>query len=676
LRNLADEILQDISGQRSFFYVGDVKQAIYGWRGGNARLFGKILEQYRGQIEQVPLSVSFRSCQTVIDTVNRVFASLPDDQLPQQAVADWKKVWQEHRCQPDAVPARGYAALLEPPCDGGDFKPTAEDRYRVVAHLLNEIKPLERGLSAAILVRTNNAGKYIVDFLRSQCPGMPVVHEGRAAIKDNPVVAVLLSLVKFAAHPGDTFAWRHLQMSPLNGYFAKRGLQRDDLPLLLLREIQTHGFQDFVRSWGARLDAAQQLDNFGRKRLNDLVNAAGEFDSTGSIACADFLRFIDNYQLHELGSDTAVRVMTVHQSKGLGFDIVILPDLQGNNMARAGHPDFVIARDPTTDRPLWALKTPRAVIAERDTILAEQLQRANEAACFDELCVLYVALTRAKQGLYMVTAFPGKTARALTPAAFLKSQLAGDPRPICGQATKIGGEHVTCIYQAGERDWYLKAPAEARPAQRPQLLELPRGFGKQPSLRRSLLGVSPSTIERRESRADALFTHAAHDSIELGRAIHELFAKVSWLDEVDTGDLVQQWRDASRLSGEIARRAVEQFRRAVDSVEVRQALSRPEGNIVLWREKHFEIVLEDQWITGVFDRVTITQDSAGSPLQATILDFKSNEITDDGELANTAEHYRPQLLLYGKALSRMLQVDPARIKLQLLFTCAGKIHTL
>ena len=58
LRNLADEILQDSSGQRSFFYVGDVKQAIYGWRGGNARLFGKILQQYEGQIEQIPLDAS------------------------------------------------------------------------------------------------------------------------------------------------------------------------------------------------------------------------------------------------------------------------------------------------------------------------------------------------------------------------------------------------------------------------------------------------------------------------------------------------------------------------------------------------------------------------------------------------------------------------------------------
>ena len=99
LGNLADEILQDASGQRSFFYVGDVKQAIYGWRGGNARLFGKILEQYEGHIEQTPLSISFRSCQAVIDTINRIFGTLSNDQLPQQAIGEWEKIWQEHNCQ-------------------------------------------------------------------------------------------------------------------------------------------------------------------------------------------------------------------------------------------------------------------------------------------------------------------------------------------------------------------------------------------------------------------------------------------------------------------------------------------------------------------------------------------------------------------------------------------------
>lgn len=676
LRNLADEILQDASGGRSFFYVGDVKQAIYGWRGGNARLFGKILEQYQGQIEQIPLSVSFRSCQAVIDTVNRVFGRFPDDQLLPQAVAEWEKIWQEHRCQTDVVAGHGHVALLEPHCHNGEGKPTAEDRYHVVVNLLNQMKPLDRGLSVAILVRTNEAGKDIVDFLRSECRGMPIIHEGRAAIKDNPAVSVLLALVKFAAHPGDTFAWRHLQMSPLNKYFAKHRLNRDDLPLLLLREIQTHGFQAFMRRWGARLNAVQQLDDFGRKRLNDLINAAGEFGRTAGRGCNDFLRFIDNYQLHELGTDNAVRVMTIHQSKGLGFDIVILPDLERGNMTKAGHPDFVIARDLGTDRPLWALKMPRAIIAESDPVLATQVQKENQTACFGALCLLYVALTRAKQGLYMVACFPGKGSRVVTPAALLKIQLAGDPRPTSGPAIQISGEEVTCLYETGEREWYIKAPSRPQPVKPAEPPELSTEFGTYPSLRRRLLGVSPSTIEGREIRADLLFAHVTHDSVEFGQAIHELFEKVSWIDEVDIEDLIRDWQETSYASEEMRRRAVEQFRQALASPEVRQVLSRPSGDVALWREKHFEIVLEDQWITGVFDRVTISQDANGKPLRAIILDFKSNEITNDAELASTAEHFRPQLSLYGRALSRILQIDPAQVTLQLLFTCAGKVYKI
>ncbi|PIU56827.1 MAG: hypothetical protein COS88_02415, partial [Chloroflexi bacterium CG07_land_8_20_14_0_80_51_10] len=227
LRNLADEILQDTSSQRSFFYVGDVKQAVYGWRGGNARIFSKILDQYGDQIEQRPLNTSFRSCQPVIDTVNRVFSNLPAELL-QGAIREWERIWQPHESQKDAVPEHGYVALLEPPCQHGEVKPTDEDRYGIVAQLLKDIDPLSRGLSVAILVRTNENGKSIVDFLRRECSGMNIIHEGRGSVEDNPVVSLLLSLVKFAAHPGDTFAWRHLQMSPLRDYFAQEGLDRKD----------------------------------------------------------------------------------------------------------------------------------------------------------------------------------------------------------------------------------------------------------------------------------------------------------------------------------------------------------------------------------------------------------------------------------------------------------------
>jgi len=410
--------------------------------------------------------------------------------------------------------------------------------------------------------------------------------------------------------------------------------------------------------------------------LQDLIDAAGEFDRSGGSGCNDFLRFIDGYQFHELAAENAVRVMTIHQSKGLGFDIVILPDLQSDSIAKVGKPALLVARDAGTDRPLWTLKTPPGTIAGSDPALAEQLQRYDEIACFDELCLLYVALTRARQAMYMVTGFPGKSSEMMSPAALLKTRLAGDPRPTGGPVIEITGEQFTCLYQTGERDWYLKTLSKAQPAPLARQPELPKEYGRHPSLRRRLLGVSPSMIEGREVRADLLFTHVTHDSMELGKAVHELFEKVSWINETDVEALIREWQQASSAPQETRQRAVEQFRQAMASDEIGQVLSRPEGDVSLWREKHFEIVLEDQWITGVFDRVTIVRAPDGRPLHASILDFKSNETADDAELADIAEYYRPQLLLYGKALSRMLQIDASQVKLQLLFTCPGKVYRL
>ncbi len=140
--------------------------------------------------------------------------------------------------------------------------------------------------------------------------------------------------------------------------------------------------------------------------------------------------------------------------------------------------------------------------------------------------------------------------------------------------------------------------------------------------------------------------------------------------------MIEEWQDGSSAPAEIKQRAAAQFRQSMASGEVRQVLSRPEGDVSLWREKHFEIVLEDQWITGVFDRVTIVRGPDGRPLRATILDFKSNEVADDAELAGLTEHYRPQLRLYGKALARMLRIDPSQVTLRLLFTYSGKVATL
>lgn len=676
LRNLADEILQDNSGERSFFYVGDTKQAIYGWRGGNARLFDQILDYYREAIYLSHLSTSFRSCQAVIDTVNRIFGDIPAGFLPEEAVAQWRRSWQEHRCEQGAVPEHGYSAILEPLSDEGNLKPTDEDRYRLVAALLKEIDPLSKGLSVAVLMRTNNSGRNMVDYLRRECSGLRIVHEGRAFIQDNPVVAVLLSLVKFAAHPGDTFAWRHLQMSPLRQHFAVERLNRSNLPLILMRQIQTGGFQSLIRYWGAQLDAVHPLDDFGCKRLDELIAAAIEFDQDDSRDVNAFLRFVELYEIHDLATDDSVRVMTIHQSKGLGFDIVIVPDLQSGNMAEGGQANFALARDPLTGRPSWALEMPRRIIAENDAVLKEQLAVANQTAAFDALCLVYVALTRARQGLYMITSFPGKSAKLLTPAAFLKQRLTGNAKAVTGKEVTVGGEDFLCLYETGDSNWHHRARERRRPVSGVPPVELTSAFSQYVSRRQRLVHVQPSKRSEIEQKAGALFAPEARDGRDIGAAIHELLYRVSWLEETDLEAIIEEWGGKTEIRDGLKQKAIERFRWVVTRPDVRRILTRPSGGVTLWREKRFEVVLGDRWLSGAFDRVAILRDGEGRTPKATIYDFKSDVVSAVSDMATLAERYRPQMVLYRSALARMLSLSPGRISLKLLFTHAGKVHDL
>ncbi len=671
IENLADEIIQDRSGERSFFYVGDVKQAIYGWRGGNAQLFGKVLNRYPNLIEQTTLSTSFRSCQPVIDTVNQVFGRLPAS-LPASVVRRWEAVWEEHQCQADFVPGEGYTALLEPVYSGGD-KPRDADLHHLLGRLIAEIDPLSRGLSTAILVRSNESGRRIVDFLRNECPLLPVIHEGKASIKDNPVVVLMLSLIKFAAHPGDTLAWRHLQMSPLNTYFEIQGLSRRDLPLQLIDEIQAaNGFADFIRHWGNVLHSRYPLDDFGKKRLRELIDAANEFAAFNEPDCSLFLHFIDNYQIHDSASDEAIRVMTIHQSKGLGFDIVILPDLQGDNITRAKNSDFILARNPVSADPEWALHMPRKIIAEADPTLAVQLERNDESACFDNLCLLYVALTRAKQGLYMVTSYPGKDSAATTSAAFLKTQLCGEPKPVEGTAIPVSGELFTCLFETGRRDWYLPMVTQEQTPVISESLVLDE-FMKTPSHRPRLIRIQPSQQATYNQPAGLLFEENYHSGREFGTVVHELFYEVRWIDDQEVDDIIRQWQEKTTSQPELWPSVIDHFRRTLSHPDVKLALRRPAGNIELWRERRFEVVLDRRWVSGIFDRVVIYRDYEGKTQRAVILDFKSDELDSADDFERASSGYRPQLALYRQALSQILSLDPSQITTQLLFTRPGKL---
>lgn len=675
LSNLVDELVQDDSGTRSLFYVGDVKQAIYGWRGGNARLFGAVRERYARRLEEQPLNASYRSCPPIIDTVNRVFGGLGDVAgLPPETVADWAAIWRTHSCSGTLADVSGCAMLLEPyRADGA--KPEVEDEYATVADLLNELRPLSRGLDVAVLVRTNRAGGDLVDVLRRRCPDMPVVHEGRATIVDNPVVALMLAVMRFAAHPGDTVALRHIQMSPLAAGDWFRGRSCGDASRHILDTVAAHGFQECLRGLGRTLGELGVLDAFGRRRLDELLEAAAAYDQTGGIDVDAFVRFVQAHRITESAAAHAVRVMTVHQAKGLGFDVVIVPDLMGRSMSHGDSGELHLARDPRTQQPRWVLRMPRRVVAEAVTVLADEQAAGDAAAALDALSVLYVALTRAKRGLYLVTRYPGKTASSLDAAALLKTVLtegsATDGRP----NLRLAGADAVCLYASGDPAWFRALPERARETPPAAAAGRPAAFAGRPSMRRRLARQEPSLQDDRGIQAAKLFAPDVRDVLDFGTAIHSLFEKVAFIEDADPAAIVAAWGAAATATEPVRRDVAVQFQHAMRTDDVRKALSRPAAaRVALWRERSFEIVIDDTWVSGQFDRVVIERDADDRVCAVTILDYKSNRIEDTARAcADKAEHYRPQMQLYRKALGRILAVPETAIACGLVFTRIGRV---
>jgi ATP-dependent helicase/nuclease subunit A len=115
------------------------------------------------------------------------------------------------------------------------------------------------------------------------------------------------------------------------------------------------------------------------------------------------------------------------------------------------------------------------------------------------------------------------------------------------------------------------------------------------------------------------------------------------------------------------------FFKAVAAPEIRQALSCKNADPMLWREKSFDAVIDGQWISGVFDRVTIEHDQNGKVTRATVQDLKSDSIADESSLASRVEFHESQLSSYRRALATILKIDPARVVGEIIFTQPGRV---
>ena len=605
LANLIDEARQS-AGEKSVFVVGDRKQAIYGWRNGDVGIFTH--ERESGAYELGELKKTYRSGIPVVTAVNRVFAG--------GRIKDEFPAWEcpvHETARPELT---GFVRVEDAP--GREKEDFVEPVLVALRANLGERAddPRRRDVSAAVLVRGNGFGEFLAARLRAE--GLQgVVWEGESRILDTPALAGFLDLVQLADHPGDAVVYRHFRMTALAAALWPDGVpEASALSREMAKAFTTRGLVRILRELRARLPADPDVawSRFTEERFTDLLRAAGTFELAMSAGTrlSDFASFLESQEKRSVAEKGKIRILSIHRSKGLGFDYVVLPLYETRSLTR--EPD-----GPLFGRN-WILPDPGSQAVKHLGGLDEAYRQRKDRAEQEALCTYYVAMTRAKRAMTIVTLPESKSKASPKPEA---------KRPALWFSDLVRAAGLGDLANPG---FSFAPPVET--AERSEATELLPSSPLPPSPLPSSFFLLPSPPRAPRAR------------------IARRLPSLSFVDGMSAGALF-----ASAEGRAAALRRGNDAHAAMAGVEFSDALPKPANFVALWREKPFEVFADGEWVSGRFDRVTFFRDAAGE-LCAEIVDFKT--------ALKDPSRYDGQLAAYRRAVAALTGISADRISARLM----------
>jgi hypothetical protein len=159
--------------------------------------------------------------------------------------------------------------------------------------------------------------------------------------------------------------------------------------------------------------------------------------------------------------------------------------------------------------------------------------------------------------------------------------------------------------------------------------------------------------------AAQLFTKGAE--ADFGAAVHELLARVEWADSAEAARIGSAWG----LRGP----AGEEARACLEAPELAFVWEGPRGpQSEVWRERAFETLLDDSWVSGILDRAVVCRDASGRPVSATVYDFKTGALPSGADLAEEAARHSGQLNLYRRAVAALAGLPAGSVDCEVVFT--------
>jgi ATP-dependent helicase/nuclease subunit A len=679
LEPLAHELLSGHLDERAGVIVADPKQSIYGWRGARPELAYLVGEAYG--LARTTMDTSWRSSPVILGFVDDVFRNLPNNpavvgiDVGPRVASDWMEDFTELTAARD-LPGHVCVHLASRTPDGGRgaIRPSLLRRAAQVVKRLHEQIPHR---SIGVLASRNKVVGYLMDEL--QAVGVRASGEGESYLTDTAPANVILSLLRLADHPSDSSALYHVALTPLGEIVGLRDREGVGAARALASRIRiqllTEGYGPTLSKWVH--DLAPWCDARQVQRLLQLVELGHRWDDRATLRPTDFTRYVACESVED-PSSARVQVMTIHQSKGLEFDAVVLPELYASLAPNRGEA-LIPKRNPDTGR---VVEVYPGMSQEKLALFPEAKaadQELRSAHLRDRLSVLYVALTRAKYALHLVLPPEGGTkkhgAGLIRGALLLEDAKATD---------------AEVLLERGDALWFerLEGPIEPADAENPPKGSDPGAPLFRPSAvgpGRNLARHSPASLEG-GTHVDLSFVLRldAASGLRRGVVVHAWCEEIEWIEDgiVDDDTLREIAREkAPGMHRDQVGRLIGEFHRWLRAKPIRSALSReafpsePDTLVRVENELPFARRVADKIQEGFIDRLVLIQ-RAGQVVGAEILDFKTDSIEagDEATLATRTDHYRPQIAAYRNVVREQYGLAESDVSGKLVFLGAGVVR--
>ncbi len=673
LEPLADELLSGHLDERAGVIVADTKQSIYGWRGAHPELVGKVKDRYR--LPESTMPESWRSGSALLDFIADVFQDLPVNpvisKIPvgTRVAETWKKTFTKLK---PGENKQGHVCIHLGP--GGDTKKGViqPNLLKYAAGIVKDLHEQMPEREIAVLVRRNSVVGYLLNELQSL--GVPASGQGGTPLTDTPPVNAIISALQLADHPSDSVALYHVTHTPLAKII---GLQNNkdeksikDLTYSIRAQLLNDGYGPTLDKWVK--DLKQVCDTRQTNRLKQLIGMGYRWDERPTLRPKDFIRYVKLESVED-PSSTQVKVMTVHQSKGLEFDVVLLSELYESLT-----PKIQRTAIPERNQEGSIVQVYPHVKKNFRTLFPEIQEHARELEAKelrDEIGVLYVALTRARHALHIILP-PSEDDKRNNSARLIREALSLADE-------EVGYKGV--LLKRGNPNWFkeTETDTDGKPVKKrssPEILIQPHTAGPG----RNMTRRSPSSLVN-EMYTDLSFILRLDSTINLqyGELVHAWCEKIEWIDDgiPDNKTLKAIARDKTPgISDEKITALISEFRTWMDMDPIRNILSRntfpsdPDTFIKIENELPFVRRIGDEIQEGFIDRVVLTHRN-GQVLRAEVLDFKTDNIdtTNQDIFFDYTERYRPQITAYCKVIKEQYGLAEGNVSGKLVFLRSGTV---